>query len=114
MTDAPQTAPEPGDDQSTDGAFVPRHPPVENLGFQLKPNPSIPERESRVASTLAYVLAGLLAFAIVLQYAALGVLVYRNRMDAIPTFEHLFNAVLPVLAGLAGSAVAYYLTKEKK
>ena len=30
-----------------------------------------------------------------------------------PTFEHLFNAVLPVLAGLTGSAVTYYLTKKK-
>jgi hypothetical protein len=44
----------------------------------------------------------------------MGLLVVYNKSDAIPNFEHLFNAVLPVLAGLTGSAVTYYLTKEKK
>jgi hypothetical protein len=44
----------------------------------------------------------------------LAVLVIHGKNDSIPSFEHLFNNVLPVLAGLTGSAVTYYLTKEKK
>jgi hypothetical protein len=43
----------------------------------------------------------------------MAILVSHGKGDAIPCFEHLFNAVLPVLAGLTGSAVGFYLTKER-
>jgi chromate transport protein ChrA len=44
----------------------------------------------------------------------MGLLTLYNRSEAIPNLEHLFNAVLPVLAGLTGSAVTHYLTKDNK
>jgi hypothetical protein len=38
---------------------------------------------------------------------------FYNKTEAIPTLEHAFNQWLPVLAGLVGTAVGFYL-KERK
>ncbi len=115
MPDAPSDG-KPNETQQLGGLMLKEPPPSSDEGRGLKGRPyaSIPERESRVASTLTYVLTGLLGLVIAAQYVGVGFLVWINRLDAIPIFEHLFNAVLPVLAGLTGSAVTYYLTKEKK
>lgn len=69
---------------------------------------------AKTARTLTFVVVTMLGLSIVLQYGTMGLLIFRNKTEAIPTFEHLFNAVFPVLAGLTGSAVTYYLTKDKK
>jgi hypothetical protein len=70
--------------------------------------------EAKTARTLTFVVVSMLGLSILLQYVLMGILTVYNKTEAIPTFEHLFNAVLPVLAGLTGSAVTYYLTKEKR
>ena len=87
--------------------------PVEPQGLQLA-NLDLKAHEAKTARTLTFVVVAMLGLSILIQYVLLGVLTVYNKSDAIPTFEHLFNAVLPVLAGLTGSAVTYYLTKEKK
>jgi hypothetical protein len=38
---------------------------------------------------------------------------FRCKSEAIPILEHAFNEWLPVLAGLVGTAVGFYL-KERK
>jgi len=84
------------------------------VGTTYLPNVAdlLKKQEAETAKSLAFVLLGLLAASIVGQYVALSVLVWRGHYDAIPNFEHLFNAWLPVIAGLASSAVTYYLTKK--
>jgi len=86
----------------------------QGLGFQPPSEIDLRGHEAKTARTLTYVLVGILAVSILVQYGTLAVLVIHGKNDSIPSFEHLFNNVLPVLAGLTGSAVTYYLTKEKK
>jgi hypothetical protein len=94
---------------------IPKPPrPDEGFGYQLPSKIDLREHEAKTARTLTYVLAGMLGVCILIQYVMMAVLVRYNKNEAIPSFEHLFNAVLPVLAGLTGSAVGFYLTKEKK
>jgi hypothetical protein len=98
------------------GGVATRMPPTENEGNTFQPPSKIDlkEQEARTARTLTFVVVAMLGISIALQYGTMGLLIVYNKSDAIPNFEHLFNAVLPVLAGLTGSAVTYYLTKEKK
>jgi hypothetical protein len=88
-------------------------PDVEPQGLQLA-NLDLKAHEAKTARTLTFVVVTMLGLSIALQYGTMGVLIVYNKTEAIPNFEHLFNAVLPVLAGLTGSAVTYYLTKEKR
>jgi hypothetical protein len=94
-----------------------QQPPPADQGFGFQP-PSNPDPlkayEATTARNLAYILVSMLAVSIVVQYVALGYLAGRNLCGAIPNFEHLFNAWLPVIAGLSSSAVTFYLTREKK
>jgi hypothetical protein len=108
MPDQPLLPPDPLEDVP---AAVP--PDVEPRGLQLT-NIDIKAHEAKTARTLTFVVVAMLGLSIVLQYGTMGLLTIYNRTDAISNFEHLFNAVLPVLAGLTGSAVTYYLTKDKK
>jgi len=91
-------------------------PPNPQNGSTYQPNPAdlLKSHEAKTARALTFGLLSLLGFSVAAQYAALGILVWKNRGDAIPNFEHLFNAWLPVIAGLSSSAVTYYLTKDKK
>lgn len=103
--------------ENVGGAWNPKRQPLsenQGTGFQPPAKIDIKEHEARTARTLTYVLVGMLAMSILVQYGTMAVLVANNKGEAIPTFEHLFNAVLPVLAGLTGAAVTYYLTKDKK
>jgi len=90
-----------------------RMAPIEPRGFQPQGD-IIKEHEAKTARTIALALLWMLGLSILIQYVTTAVLVVEGKADATATFEHLFNTVLPVLAGLTGSAVTYYLTKEKK
>jgi hypothetical protein len=98
--------------------LLPATPPPTQTGatFQPPPTPPFDAKQHRAvtAQHLAYWLLVILGASVLAQYATLHVLTWRCRPDAVPTFEHLFNAWLPVIAGLASSAVTYYLTKEDK
>jgi len=65
------------------------------------------------ARILAYVLVGILAATILLQYGLTTWLVFAGRENAAGILDKLFNALLPVLAGLVGGAVTFYFTKER-
>jgi len=95
--------------------FVPPELPPADQGRGIQPPPTIDlnAHKAKTARTLTFVVVAMLGGSIIIQYGMLAVLTYHNKTEAIATFEHLFNAVLPVLAGLTGSAVTYYLSKEK-
>jgi hypothetical protein len=92
----------------------PNSPDVEPRGLQLNPGFDLKAAEAKTARILTYVVVSMLGLAVLLQYVTLHILIFYGKAENIPTFEHLFNAVLPVLSGLSGSAVTYYLTKKKK
>jgi hypothetical protein len=108
----------PPEDNSKPPGFSPtKQPPSpeEGAGFQPPASPhELKVQEAKTARLLTYGLVSLLAASVFAQYAVLAALVCKNRTEAIPNFEHLFNTWLPVIAGLASSAVTYYLTREKK
>lgn len=70
----------------------------------------IKTQEAQTARFLAIALSCGLGCSVILQYAVLTVLACR-RLDT-GVFEHLFNSWLPVISGLTGSAVTYYLTRR--
>ena len=70
----------------------------------------IKTQEAQTARFLAIALVCALAGSVVLQYVVLAVLACRHLETQ--AFEHLFNSWLPVISGLTGSAVTYYLTKR--
>jgi hypothetical protein len=56
----------------------------------------------------------MLGLTFVTNVVTLIVLTVKNRLDAVPSFERMFAVWVPLVSGLVGSAVTYYLTKEKK
>jgi hypothetical protein len=79
--------------------------------------------KGQVAAYLAYFLLAVLALTIVLQYTIVWWLTYyalgtnRTADDLEKLYkpiEQIFNTLLPVLAGLVGSAVTYYFTREPR
>jgi hypothetical protein len=89
-------------------------PPSPEQGFGFQPTTKPHSLEAMTARSLAFWLIAMLGVSVLGQYASIGILVWRNRLDAIQNFEHLFNAWLPVISGLSSAAVTYYLTREKK
>ena len=72
----------------------------------------IKRQEAQTARHLAFALAGGLLATVGLQYLVLTALALLGHEKAIPVFEHLFNAWLPVISGLTGAAASYYLSKR--
>jgi hypothetical protein len=68
--------------------------------------------EAQTARQLAIALSCALGVSVLLQYLVLAALTLCGRQECVPVFEHLFNAWLPVISGLTGSAVTFYLTKR--
>ncbi len=91
-----------------------RLPPAEDEGNTFQPSSKIDikEHEAKTARTLTFVLVGMLGGSF-LVHETLVVIMAFHKPDAIPTLEHIFNQWLPVLAGLVGTAVGFYL-KERK
>jgi hypothetical protein len=74
---------------------------------------SKPTHRERMAGTFALTLLGILAGALLIHYIALLIVIDWGDKDAEDMVEKVFNAWLPVLSGLVGSAATYYLTKQK-
>jgi len=55
----------------------------------------------------------MLGLSFVIHEGLLVLMTFYNKAEIIPTLEHTFNEWLPVLAGLVGTAVGFYL-KERK
>lgn len=71
-------------------------------------------RRAETARKLAYFMVGLLAGVILLNYICLMVLLGFNQAAETKELETVFNVVLPVVSGLAGSAATYYFTRENR
>jgi hypothetical protein len=87
--------------------------PVEPRGLQL-PNIDLKVHEAKTARTIAISLLVMLGLTFVANIVTLAVLTVNNRIDAVPSFERMFAVWTPLLSGLVGSAVTFYLTKEKR
>ncbi len=62
---------------------------------------------------IAKTLIWMMAIGLALHYAAVLTLEWRGKHDSVKSIETILNAWLPVLAGLVGSAVTFYFTREK-
>lgn len=80
-----------------------------------EPEVTFHEAKHRANTTrlLALSLVGLLASLILMHYACTMALEFYDKRDAVESLSKTFNNWLPVITGLAGSAVTYYFTKEK-
>jgi hypothetical protein len=72
-------------------------------------------KKQRAATTrsLAYVLVGILAFSVAAHYIAVAYLLTNGKKDVTVELSTIFSTWLPVISGLAGSAVTYYFAQEK-
>jgi hypothetical protein len=88
---------------------------AEGRGFQppSQLNPK-EERESQTARIITLTLLIMLGVTFVTEVVSMIVLTRYNRLDAAPYFERMFAVWLPLLSGLVGSAITFYLTKDRK
>ncbi len=69
---------------------------------------------AETAKTLSFWLVGILAGSVVLHYVCVMILLLLKRDYAVTALEDVIHVWLPVLAGLAGSAVTFYFTRDSK
>ena len=77
--------------------------------LEVKP----PHRET-TARLLAVLLVSILGGSALLHYLTLAVFVYLGKTDAADKLGTFFNAWLPAITALVGSATTYYFTREKR
>lgn len=92
---------------------LPVPPQVEPRGLQLTSD-DLKVRESQTARHITITLLVMLGVTFVANLITMIVLTIENRLDAAPLFDRMFSVWMPLLSGLVGSAVGFYLTKEKK
>jgi hypothetical protein len=92
---------------------------VEATGAPIEEERSGPPR-AKIAADLAKWLLIIFGGVILLHYFVIAALVFRydaaNAVgkEQLEFVERVFNGLLPVIAGLLGSAVAYYFTREEQ
>lgn len=62
---------------------------------------------------LAYILVITLAVSVIAHYVAVVILVSNGNSAAVDRLDAIFNAWLPVISGLTGSAIAFFFSKER-
>ena|SRR6266508_3995000 len=74
-----------------------------------------PLKKEKAATTraLAYFLVTILALSVAFHYGMVIWLFSNGKQDAIVELDSIYNTWLPVISGLAGSAVTYYFTQDK-
>jgi hypothetical protein len=85
--------------------------PFEPRGLQLTGH-DLKVRESQTARIIAITLLVMLGGTFIANVVTLAILTVHNRLDAAPLFERMFAVWVPLLSGLVGSAVTFYLTKK--
>lgn len=103
----PPVPPEPN------GPPAPLPPDVEPRGLRLT-DIDLKMRESQTARHITITLLVMLGITFVAHLVTMIVLAVKNRLDAAPLFDRMFSIWMPLLSGLVGSAVGFYLTKERK
>ena len=63
--------------------------------------------------SLAYILIVILALSVALHYGTVLWLLSNGKKDEVAELGSIFSTWLPVISGLAGSAVTYYFAQEK-
>ena len=96
--------------------LLPEGAPPQELHGGYRPNSEelLKQSHAATANKLAKWLLALLGGSIVIHYICLMVLIFYKRDDGVKILEEFFHTLLPVLSGLAGSAVTYYFTKNGK
>ncbi len=69
--------------------------------------------KAETTKRLAIILVVVLATSFLVHFIALMVLLMSGRQAEAETLNQTFSTWLPVISGLASSAVTYYFTKEK-
>ncbi len=98
------------------GGLHPGGAPLEELQGGYRPNTEelLKQGHAATAHKLAKWLLIILGGTVLVHIACIMVLVFCKLDEGIKVLEDVFHAWLPVLAGLAGSAVTYYFTKDSK
>ena len=107
MSNPPVLPPEPPEPPA------PLPPDVEPRGLRLT-DIDLKMRESQTARHVTITLLIMLGVTFAANLVTMIVLTVENRLDAAPLFDRMFSVWMPVLSGLVGSAVGFYLTKERK
>ncbi len=81
---------------------------------QEKPYATPPRDPSKDRAIIAWMLIGILAGGLVFHYVAVIAFEWAGKHDAVKSLEPILNAWLPVVSGLAGAAVTYYFTRERR
>jgi hypothetical protein len=68
---------------------------------------------ARTTRMLAYVLIAVLAFSLLIHYIVVFIMLLRGEGENVDILNQIYSNWLPVISGLASSAVTYYFTKEK-
>lgn len=63
---------------------------------------------------VAYSLLALLALTILVHYAVTVYVVIWGEKDNMDRIDQVFNVILPVVSGLAGSAATYFFTEPRR
>jgi len=77
--------------------------------LEVKP----PHREA-TARWLAIILVSIFGGSVLLHYVALAVFAFAGKTEAADKLATFFNAWLPAITALVGSATTYYFTREKR
>ncbi|MGD0002856.1 MAG: hypothetical protein ABSE06_01360 [Anaerolineaceae bacterium] len=97
------------DDQVIEGGEITGIGPGEGE-FAVDP---LKKARAQTTRTLAYVLIGILASTFILHYTIISIMLFTQRTYGIEPLNSVFTTWLPVISGLASSAVTYYFTREK-
>jgi hypothetical protein len=90
-------------------------PPQESQGgYHPNTEELLKQGHAATAHKLAKWLLVLLSGTVLIHYTCLMFLIFYKRDEGIKVLEEFSHAWLPVLSGLAGSAVTYYFTKNGK
>lgn len=108
MPSEPPIAPSPDDDDLD----IIRGGEVEGAGDPLEFKPA--QHREQTASGLARGLLIILAGTGIVHYGTVLMLAYNGQTEALEHVDKFFSAWLPVIAGLVGSAITYYFTRENK
>jgi hypothetical protein len=73
-----------------------------------------PRDPSKDRAIIAWILLAIMAGGLVLHYAAVIAFEWNGKHEAVKSLEPILNAWLPVVSGLAGAAVTYYFTRERR
>ena len=78
------------------------------------PYPTAPRDPSKDTFVIAWILLEIMAGGLALHYAAVIAFEWNGKHEAVKSLEPILNAWLPVVSGLAGAAVTYYFTRERR